>query len=151
MTTDEQLIKLGAKPEILSLYRRQASARVALRAAGLHRGVWHLSLTEYNSVEAIARATDDDLLAVTSIGPKVLAEIRAVVPRRLKSRIGSAAYEQGYARGWDVLEEFGDVEPEPTEQELIDHARGVVAAARDLLHDFEADLDVEGESTVSRG
>jgi hypothetical protein len=69
----------------------------------------------------------------------------------LKPRVGSAAYEAGYTRSWDVLEEFGSVEPEPTEQELIDHARGVAAAARHLLHDLEADLDVEAELKVDRG
>jgi ERCC4-type nuclease len=61
-------------------YRAFKKACYTLRAAGIHRGVWHLAQSQFNSVEAIANASDADLLALSSIGPKVLADIRAVVP-----------------------------------------------------------------------
>jgi hypothetical protein len=66
--------------DFMEQYRRSQRANRELQAAGIRRGRHDLSQSQFDTVQAIAAATDADLLQLRNIGPKVLAEIRAVVP-----------------------------------------------------------------------
>jgi hypothetical protein len=73
-------------PDLLEQVATSRRIGSELRAAGVEHGVWHLSRAGY-TVQRIECASDSELLEIVSIGPKVLAKVRAVIPYKPQKEV----------------------------------------------------------------